>query len=94
MRQFFVYILASRSRTLYVGVTNNLALRMAQHRQGEDGFTARYRVTRLVYWENVESPYSAITREKQIKGYRRSKKEALIEAMNPGWDDLTTSLGI
>ena len=94
MRQYYVYILASRSRTLYVGVTNNLTLRLARHRRGEHGFTARYRVNRLVYWESVENPYSAIEREKQIKGYRRKKKEALIVATNPGWDDLAPGLGI
>jgi putative endonuclease len=94
VRQYYVYILASRSRTLYAGVTNNLAVRLAQHREATRGFSAQYRVNRLVYWESAESPYAAITREKQIKGYRREKKEALIASMNPGWDDLSAGLGI
>lgn len=94
MRQYYVYILASRSRTLYTGVTNNLAFRLAQHRAGTHGFSARYRVSRLVYWEATANPYSAIAREKQIKGYRREKKDALIASMNPGWDDLSGGLGI
>ena len=67
---------------------------MAQHREKKQGFTAKYRVTRLVYWESAENPYSAIAREKQIKGYRREKKVALITAMNSGWDDLANELGI
>jgi putative endonuclease len=94
MRQYYVYILASRSRTLYVGVTNDLAVRLAQHRTGAHGFTARFRINRLVYWEATESPYSAISREKQIKGYRRETKVALIVSMNPGWDDLSSRLNI
>ena len=88
MRQFFVYILASRSRTLYVGVTNDLAKRLYQHRTGECAFTAKYRISRLVYIETASTPRAAIEREKQIKGYRRDKKIALIRSMNPTWKDL------
>ena len=88
MRQYWVYILASRSRTLYTGVTNNLGLRVAQHREGKHGFTARYRVTRLVYCEDTTNVFDAIEREKQIKAWTRSKRVALIESVNPTWDDL------
>ena len=88
MRTFFVYMLASRSRTLYVGVTNNLVFRLAQHRAGMVIFTAKYRCERLVYFETTPDVRSAIEREKQLKNWRREKKVALIERMNPGWDDL------
>jgi putative endonuclease len=88
MRQFYVYISSSQSRTLYVGVTNDLPRRIAQHRLGECEFTARYRITRLVYFEVTENVRSAIEREKQIKAWRRAKKLALVAGMNPGWDDL------
>lgn len=91
-RQFYVYILASRSRTFYVGVTNDLRRRVWEHRQGlVNGFTARYRVFRLVWFEGTPNVKAAIAREKQIKGWRRSKKIALIEASNPTWEDLAES---
>jgi putative endonuclease len=88
MRQYYVYILSSNSRTLYTGVTNNLELRVAQHRQGLNGFTAKYRITRLVYFETTNDVMVAIQREKQIKSWTRAKRIALITSMNPGWDDL------
>ena len=89
-RSFFVYILASRSRTLYCGVTNHLERRVGQHRAAEqNGFTKRYRVHRLVYYEYFRSPQAAIAREKEIKAWRREKKVALIEATNPTWEDLS-----
>ena len=91
MRHFYVYMLASRSRRLYVGVTNNLLVRLAQHRDGQCEFTARYRITRLVYFESTGNVVSAIEREKQIKSWRRAKKVALIAASNPTWDDLASS---
>ena len=94
MRQYFIYILSSRSRQLYVGVTNDLALRLAQHRVSDRGFTAKYRVSRLVYWETTNDVRVAIAREKQIKGYRREKKIALIRSMNAAWNDLAESLGL
>ena len=85
----FVYILASKSRVLYVGVTADLRTRMGQHRTGAfPGFTRRYGVTRLVYYEATESPAGAIRREKQIKGWARVKKVAMIDSMNPEWNDL------
>ena len=88
MKQFYVYILASRSRRLYVGVTNNLLIRLFEHRNRRSDFTARYRITRLVYFETCGSVRGAISREKQIKAWRRSKRVALIESDNPTWDDL------
>jgi putative endonuclease len=88
MRQYWVYIMASRSRTIYTGVTNNLERRVAQHRQGVHGFTAKYRITRLVYHESTNDVLAAIAREKQIKGWDRKKREALIRSINPTWDDL------
>jgi putative endonuclease len=90
VKQFYVYLLASNSRTLYVGVTNDLLRRLWQHRNGEGSqFAARYQVARLVYYETTENSYAAIAREKQIKGYRRDKKIALIELNNGSWDDLS-----
>ena len=85
---YYVYILANRSRRLYVGVTKNLLVRLAQHRSGESVFTARYRITRLVYFEMTQQVRVAIAREKQIKSWRREKKLALVQSLNPGWDDL------
>jgi putative endonuclease len=89
-RTFWVYILASRSRVLYIGVTKDLARRLAQHRAGLSSFTARYRVDRLVYAEEHASPRDAIAREKQLKGWTRARKVALIEEHNPTWRDLDT----
>jgi putative endonuclease len=94
MREYHVYILASRSRTLYVGVTNNLTLRIAQHRNGECTFTSRYNVHRLVFVESTSDVHAAIAREKQIKGYSRKKKLALVNAMNPAWEELMPEVQI
>ena len=90
MRQrFFVYILASRSRVLYTGVTRDLHRRVYQHRLGEiPGFTRKYHVTKLVFFEETPSARSAFDREKQIKGWKRDKKIRLIEISNSGWEDL------
>ena len=89
MKTFHVYILASRSRVLYIGVTSDLMARLHQHRtHAVPGFTTRYRVTRLVHLEETGDAHAAIAREKQLKGWRRSKKIALIEAENPSWEDL------
>jgi putative endonuclease len=88
---YYVYILASRSRTLYTGVTNNIRRRVAEHLQGEvPGFTRKYRIHRLVHFEPYRNIRDAITREKQIKSWRREKKVGLIEAQNRTWDDLAT----
>jgi putative endonuclease len=88
MRQYFVYILASHSRTLYVGVTNNLRRRLSEHRHGRSNFTARYSIHRLVYFETRPKPMQAIRREKRLKKLPRAQKIALIEVANPWWDDL------
>jgi putative endonuclease len=89
LKRYYVYILSSRSRTLYVGVTGNLEKRTSQHK-GREGsqFAAQYNVDRRVYVEEFSSPTDAILREKQLKGWVRKKKVALIEAVNPGWEDL------
>jgi putative endonuclease len=90
---YYIYMMASLSRTLYVGVTNDLARRVYQHRHKlQDGFTARYRADRLVYFEHVTDVNAAIAREKQIKAWSRKKKAALIEAANPAWIDLAEEL--
>ena len=90
-RVYFAYMLASRSRTLYVGVTGNLRLRVYQHKRKlhPDGFAASYNCDRLVWFERFFDPDYAIVREKQLKGWRRSKKVALIEQDNPTWVDLS-----
>jgi putative endonuclease len=93
---FYVYILASQRRgTLYVGVTSNLIKRVYEHRNGlVDGFTKHYGVHRLVFYEIVEDAESALTREKQIKKWKRIWKLKLIEECNPEWKDLYDSLTI
>ena len=90
-KQFSVYIMTNvqRSHVLYTGVTGNLVRRVWQHKNKSDqGFTSRYNLNRLVYYENFVYPDSAIAREKEIKGWRHSKKVKLIETMNPHWHDL------
>jgi putative endonuclease len=85
----FVYILAGKSGVLYIGVTSQLESRVATHRRKiVEGFTKKYNVTRLVYYESFGDVRAAIAREKQIKGWRRAKKIALIESTNPLWKDL------
>ena len=90
MKQPAVYIMANkRNGTLYTGVTSNLVQRVWQHREGvADGFTKRYGCKRLVWFEMADTMDSAICREKQIKAGSRAKKLALIEAVNPEWNDL------
>ncbi len=88
-RRFVVYVMASASRTLYVGMTNDLQRRVYEHkRKLIPGFTAQYNVTRLVHAEEYPEPRSTFAREKQLKGWRREKKVALIEGSNPDWRDL------
>ena len=89
-----VYILASkRNGTLYIGVTSDLSRRMAQHKSGEiGGFTKKYRVDRLVYCEYFPDMHAAITREKQMKKWRRAWKIELIERDNPEWRDLSDTV--
>ena len=90
MRQYFVYMMTNRSRTLYTGVTNDLDRRVEQHRSKlVPGFTSKYNITQLVYWEAYNDVRDAIAREKEIKGWLRKKKIAMIESVNPQWDDLS-----
>jgi putative endonuclease len=90
-RQYYVYILTNALRTtLYIGVTSALERRVWQHKTGAaDGFTKRYRLHQLVYWEETTDVWAALEREKQIKRWRREKKVALINRMNPEWRDLS-----
>jgi putative endonuclease len=89
VRSYYVYILANRSKTLYTGVTNDLTRRVVEHKSGAvPGFTAKYRIDRLVHFEETSRIEDAIAREKQIKGWVRAKKLALIEQSNPEWEDL------
>ncbi len=91
---FYAYIIASRSRTLYVGFTGDLYVRVMQHRAGTyEGFTAEYQCHRLVWYERYGSPIEAISREKQIKRWSRGKKIMLIERENPTWVDLAADWG-
>jgi len=86
--------MASSTSTLYVGVANSIYQRVLQHQAGEvDGFTKKYGVNKLVYFEVFHYINNAIAREKEIKGWRRSKKVVLIESMNPGWRDLSRDFG-
>ena len=90
MRQYYVYIMTNRSKTLYTGVTNNLERRVYEHKQKlVPGFTSTYNITLLVYFEMTTDVKAALCREKQIKGWLRSKKISLIEAVNPEWKDLS-----
>ncbi|HSC40794.1 MAG: GIY-YIG nuclease family protein [Betaproteobacteria bacterium] len=90
---YYVYIMTNRSKTLYTGVTNNLARRVHEHKMKSiAGFTSKYNITRLVYYEETTDVLSAISREKTIKGWVRAKKLALIESVNPTWKDLGRSL--
>jgi putative endonuclease len=93
-KQFFVYILANRKHgTLYIGVTSNLTQRTYQHKSKiVRGFTKRYNVHKLVYFEIFDDPTSAITREKRLKKWNREWKVQLIERENPGWVDLYETL--
>ena len=88
MRQYVVYILASRTRRLYIGTTSQLERRLEWHRLRRRGFTAQYNVTRLVYCEYYSDVRDAMAREKQLKGWTRERKLALISAMNPTCVDL------
>jgi putative endonuclease len=88
---YWVYIITNKQkRTLYIGMTNDLERRMSEHKRGEiEGFSQRYRLTRLVWFEHFRDVDAAIAREKQLKGWLRAKKIALIEEKNPRWFDLS-----
>ncbi len=89
-RTYYVYILTNRSGTLYVGVTNDIHRRLAEHRSANASrFTGRYRMTRLAYIETTNDIRAAIAREKQLKGWKRRRKLELIQATNPQWLDLS-----
>jgi putative endonuclease len=90
MKHYYVYIMTNRSKTLYTGVTNNLQRRMYEHKHHlVAGFTSKYQITRLVYFEETSDVNAALAREKHIKGWLRAKKVALIESLNPDWRDLS-----
>jgi putative endonuclease len=86
---YYVYIMTNRSKTLYIGITSKIKQRVFQHKTGVfEGFTSRYKMDRLVYWEKFSRVHDAIAREKQLKGWRRIKKIQLIVSVNPTWKDL------
>ena len=91
MNHYYVYILTNwNNKVMYIGVTGNLIRRLYEHKNGiHEGFTKKYHVHKLVYFEETSDVYAALTREKQLKGLLRSKKNALVEAMNPDWHDLS-----
>ena len=92
--RFWVYILSSRTGTLYVGITGYLNRRVLQHKIDTiEGFTEKYKVRRLVYYETFDHVANALSREKQLKRWRREKKIALIETTNPRWKDLARNMG-
>jgi putative endonuclease len=93
MKEGYVYTMSSVTHTIYIGVTSDLERRVWQHQHGEiEGFTTRYDLDRLVYYESCGDIRGAIEREKQLKGWRREKKNALIESLNPTWEDLAPGL--
>lgn len=88
--KYYVYIMTNKSKTLYTGVTNNLLRRVYEHKNKSiEGFTKKYNITKLVYFEEIDDVSMAIAREKEIKGWLRIKKIKLIESMNPEWRDLS-----
>ncbi len=95
-KQYYIYILSNYSNsTIYIGVTNNLVKRLYQHQNKLiDGFTSKYNINKLVYYEIYQNIDYAINREKQLKGWSRAKKNALIETLNPTWKDLGKELNI
>ena len=91
---YYTYVVASRTHALYIGVTGNIEVRAEQHREKLfPGFTADYNCNRLVFFERFSTPGAAIAREKQLKGWTRAKKIALIERANPTWADLSEEWG-
>ena len=95
MKTYFVYILSNNSKTLYIGVTNNLERRIYEHKNKLiEGFTKKYNLTKLVFYEMFGDVTLAIAREKQLKGWLRKKKIELIESVNPEWKDLANNFNI
>jgi putative endonuclease len=92
--RYYVYIMTNRSRGLYIGITSKIQIRAGQHKDGEfGGFTSRYKMDRLVYYEVFGDVRMAISREKQLKGWSRIKKIGLIVSINPTWKDLSEEWG-
>ena len=90
MRDYYVYIMTNSVRTIYIGVTNDLTRRVYEHKHKLiDGFTKKYNITYLIYYETTDDVEAARVREKQLKGWRRDRKIALIEASNPQWKDMS-----
>ena len=96
MKMYYVYMITNwKNEVLYTGVTNDLARRINEHRDKKiPGFASRYNVNKLVFFESITDINAAIAREKEIKGWVRSKKNALIETLNPNWADLAIEYGI
>jgi putative endonuclease len=95
MNSYYVYILTNNSKTLYIGVTNDLVRRIYEHKNKLiDGFTKKYNLTKLVYYESTSDIYSALKREKQLKNWHRQWKINLIESVNTDWLDLSEELGL
>jgi len=93
MKKYCVYIMNNKSKILYIGITNNLIRRIGEHKSGLiKGFTKKYNIKSLAYYEEFNNPRDAIIREKQLKGWLRKKKIALIEYLNPKWNDLSESI--
>jgi putative endonuclease len=93
-RMYYTYIVASRSHNFYVGITSEIEIRVRQHKEGRfDGYSKKYKCSRLVWFERHPCPEDAIAREKQLKGWSRVKKIALIERLNPAWVDLSEEWG-
>jgi putative endonuclease len=92
--EYFVYIVCSRTGTLYIGMTNSIYRRALEHKRGDvEGFASKYRCDRLLYYESFDDVHKAIGREKQLKGWIRAKKMALIDSKNPRWEDLAEKWG-
>ena len=90
MKSYYVYIMTNKSKTLYIGVCNDLKRRVYEHKNKLiSGFTEKYNITKLVYFEEISDVEAAIKREKQLKGWIRKKKISLIESENPNWNDLS-----
>lgn len=95
MKTYYVYIMTNHSGTLYTDITNNLEQRVYEHKHNLiPGFASKYNITKLVYYEEGNDKDTALAREKQIKGWKRAKKIALIESKNPEWKDLGLAWGM
>ena len=90
MKTYYVYIMSNQTGTLYTGMTNNLERRIYEHKNGlGDGFTKKYNITRLIYFEETGDVQTALAREKEIKKWRRAKKLDLVRTVNPKFEDLS-----